>query len=535
MTPGARRLLLLVWLYFVARGAFYIVLLPLWEGYDEWAHFAYVQLLAYGGGLPELGRTRVSREVQESLKVTPLPYGHFDLGRPLLTYDDYWRLPEAERQRLRRQLDGFSREWAHEPATEPLLNHEAQQPPLYYLLLAPIQRAAGSASLPARVLLMRLATLLVTSLTILAGFAVARLVLSSEGMAVGVAALISAMPGFLMTAARVANDGLAAVIFAALMWVMVSAGGLHGMRRALLAGLLLGAGLLTKAYFLAAVPAVASIFAWRMCRSHGARARAVIEALAVFGVAGVLSSWWYIRNHALTGTWSGLQQVAARSDLSLWDLAVRIPSVHWRRFFDTAFSSHIWSGNWSFLQLRGWMYHFFAVVALVAAAGLLVSAWRGRDTRPRAPILAGFYGFFWLGLCYHELTFSVLGLSSGAGWYLNAVVAAEATLATLGIAALSPAPWRRWVPFTGTALFAILDLYATHFLLMPYYSGLIAHRANGSLESFHPSQLGGGGFHTMMSRMGLAAPITLVLWLCFLAATLALPLVAGLGARSKLS
>jgi hypothetical protein len=70
---------------------------------------------------------------------------------------------------------------------------------------------------------------------------------------------------------------------------------------------------------------------------------------------------------------------------------------------------------------------------------------------------------------------------------------------------------------------------------MPYYSGLIAHRANGSLESFHPSQLGGGGFHTMMSRMGLAAPITLVLWLCFLAATLALPLVAGLGARSKLS
>jgi hypothetical protein len=128
-----------------------------------------------------------------------------------------------------------------------------------------------------------------------------------------------------------------------------------------------------------------------------------------------------------------------------------------------------------------------------------------------------------------------LGLSSGAGWYLYAVVVAEATLATLGIAALTPAPLRCWVPFTGTCLCALLDLYATHFLLLPYYTGLIVHRANGSLESFHWSQLGGGGFPTMMDRMGLPAPATFVLWLCFLAATLALPLVAGFGARSKLS
>jgi len=401
-------------------------------------------------------------------------------------------------------------------------------------LLAPIQWAAGRASLPTRVLLMRLASLLITSMTIPLGFAVARVVLSSDGLAVGVAALISAMPGFLMTATRVANDGLAAVIFAALLWVVASGDQPQGMRRALLTGALLGAGLLTKAYFLTAVPAVALICAWRVWRSRGVRGRVVLEAVTVFGVAGVMSAWWYFRNHALTGTWSGLQQVA-RSDLSLWGLAGRIPSVNWRRFFDTAFLSHIWSGNWSFLQLRSWMYHLLAAVAVLAVAGLLVSVWRGRGARPRTLILAGFYGLFWLGLCYHELTFSVLGLSSGAGWYLYAVVVAEATLATLGLAALSPARWRRWVPVAGTALFALLDLYATHFLLMPYYTGLVAHRANGSLESFHLSQLAAGGLQTMMSRMAPAAPVTFVLWLSFMAATLALPLVAGLGARSKLS
>ncbi len=534
MTPRVRRLLLLVWLCFLARGAFYVVLLPLWEGYDEWVHFAYVQLLAHGGGLPELRRTRVSREVQESLNLTPLPYGHHALGRPLLTYDDYWRFPEAERERRRRQLCGMPQEWAREPATEPLLNYEAQQPPLYYAMLAPIEWAAGSASLPVRVLLMRLATLLVTSMTIPLGFVVARVVLRSDGLAVGVAALISAMPGFLMTATRVANDGLAAVIFAALLWVVIGAGQPQGMRRALVTGALLGAGLSTKAYFLTALPALALICAWRVWRSRGMRGRSALETVAVFAVPGAMSAWWYWRNHALTGTWSGLQQVA-RNNLSLWLLAVRSPEVNWRRFLDSAFLSHIWSGNWSFLQLRSWMYHFFAAVAMLAVAGLLVLVWRDRGARPRVLILASFYGFFWLGLCYHELTFSVLGLSSGAGWYLSAVVVAEALLATLGLAALLPAQWKRWVPLAGTSLFALLDLYATHFLLMPYYTGLIMHRANGSLESFHLGQLGGGGFQTMMGRMALAAPIAFVLWLSFLAATLALPLLAGLGARSKLS
>jgi 4-amino-4-deoxy-L-arabinose transferase-like glycosyltransferase len=535
MAPGARRWLLAVWLCFVARGVFHAVLLPLWEGYDEWAHVAYVQLLAYGGGLPELGRTGVSREVQESLFLTPLPYGHFDLGRPFLTHDDYWRLPATEREQKRRQLTGMPRRWAREHATAPLLNHEAQQPPLYYAMLAPIQWAAGGASLPVRVLLMRLASLLVASMTILLGFAVARAVFRSDALAAGTAALISAMPGFVMTAGRVANDGLAAVIFAALAWVMVSGDRLRGTVWAPLAGALLGAGLLTKAYFLTAAPAVALVCAWRVWRSRGARARATLAAAVVFGVAGALAGWWYVRNQALTGTWSGLQQVAARRNLSLWDLAARIPDVDWRRFLDAVFLSHVWSGNWSFLQLRSWIYHLLAAVAVLAAAGLLASVWRDRETRPGALVLAGFYGFFWLGLCYHELTFSVLGLSSGAGWYLSAVAAVEATLAVLGLTALSPAPCRRFVPLAGTVLFALLDLYATHFLLMPYYTGLTAHRAGGSLESFHLSQLGGGGFQTMMSRMALAPPATFVVWLCFLAATLALPLAAGLAARSKLS
>ncbi len=507
MPFGARRFVWLIWLCFLVRGAFYTVLLPLWEGFDEWAHFAYAQQLASGGGLLVPGRTVVSREVAESLSLTPLPHGQdkLDMGRQ--SHDVYWKLPLAEREELRRRLLAMPREWARQPAAGPPLNYEAQQPPLYYLLMAPIQWAAGEASLPTRVLLMRLASLLLTSLTIPLAYAAGRQVLASEGTAAGVAALIASMPGFLMISGRVTNDG----------------------ERPLLVGALLGAGLLTKAYFLTAVPALAVAYAWK-----SRRRRAAADAAIAFLTAGAVSGWWYWRNHALTGSWSGLQQVVARRDLPLWTLAGRIPEVDWRRFFDVAFLSHIWIGNWSFLQVRSWMYRIFAWVVLAAAAGLVVRFWHAKSDRPNLSVLAGFYGFFWLGLCYHELTFSVLGLSVSTGWHVYAVVVAEALLATLGLMTLCPAGWRDWLLPAGTALFVLLDLYATHFLLLPYYTGLIAHRADGALAAFHLSQLGNGEFSLMMSRLMLPAPATVALWLGFLIATLALPVLAVRAAYNRL-
>ena len=45
-SSGLRRTLVFVWLCFLARGVFYCVSLPLWEGFDEYAHFARVQHVA---------------------------------------------------------------------------------------------------------------------------------------------------------------------------------------------------------------------------------------------------------------------------------------------------------------------------------------------------------------------------------------------------------------------------------------------------------------------------------------------------------
>ncbi len=74
LNSGHRYLLSLIWIAFLMRGLFYAALLPLWEGYDEWCHFAYVQRMAGGGELPIASQSRITREVQESLRLVPLAW-----------------------------------------------------------------------------------------------------------------------------------------------------------------------------------------------------------------------------------------------------------------------------------------------------------------------------------------------------------------------------------------------------------------------------------------------------------------------------
>jgi hypothetical protein len=543
MAKGTRKVLWLVWLCFLARGSFYAVLLPIWEGFDEYAHMAYAQHLAAGRGLPRPAETRVSREVQASLGLTPLPYALTYLPAPHYRHDEYWKLEPAKRAELRRKLEALPPEWAREEPLVGELNYEAQQPPLYYLLMAPVQLAAGGAALPTRVLLMRLVSLLIASLVIPLGYAAVRLATDSETLSVGAVALVAAMPGFVMTAARVGNDGLSAVIFGALLWTMLHEDRPRGWSRPLTAGALLGAGLLTKAYFLTALPALAAIHGWRLWHGRGVRARIALEALVTLAFGCAVSGWWYARNFALSGVWSGLQQVVAMPRRSLLDLAMQVPHVNWWRFADSGFAAHLWIGNWSFLGLRSWMYHAFALGALIALAGLAILFWRAKASgvlRSRFPlIVAGsFYAFFWLGLAYHELTFSFMNVSSSAGWYVYSVVIAEVLLLALGWWTLSPARCRGWVLPAATASLTLLDLYGAHFLLAPYYTGFIAHLPSGKLVSFHLSQLGHGGLGAMLARVSggtLPPPIVLVLWAAFLLATLALPLVCARASRTRLS
>jgi hypothetical protein len=434
----------LLWACALARLVFYAAALPLWEGYDEWAHFSVVRMVAHGDLLPSRDAA-IPADVDASLRSVPVPWELRNLPAPARTHDG----------------PGPPGPWPR------LTAYEALQPPLYYWLMAPLLRIFGAASLVTQVMVLRLAAVLLASLTIPLIFRIARAVGVSEACA----AVVAVMPGFAFDVARVANDCLAVLLFTALLLLVV--------RRAhwLAAGIVLGLGLLTKAYFLAALVLVF----WAP--------RAVLVAAAVSG-------WWYARNFWTTGTFSGLSESVMLRHTSLVDMLRRIPSVPWRTALDSILFSHLYFGGWSSLTVRSWMYHVFYLAIAVAAAG---GVWAIRKNAALRP-LAAVYGAFWLAQLYNVLLiYTSKGVPTSMGWYLYAVIGAEVVLCCATIP-----------PVIGVTLFAALDLYATHFVALPYYAGLIRHKANGALESFHLSAL--RSFHR--------PPLPLIgLWGLYVAAT----------------
>ena len=140
---------------FLLRGLFYCIEQPMWEGYDEWAHFAYIQQIAEQGQLPARSGN-VPDEIQRSLELAPLSRSAAEVVPGAVTHDAYWRLPESDRLRRELELRQLTPAYKLADASEKLVTqYEAQQPPLYYLLLTIPYLAIQHWSLAAQVLTLR--------------------------------------------------------------------------------------------------------------------------------------------------------------------------------------------------------------------------------------------------------------------------------------------------------------------------------------------------------------------------------------------
>ena len=129
-------------------GIAHLAFLPPIEGFDESGHFSYIQQIADQGRIPRAGVDRLSAD----LDAYPGP-------RP------YWAVPPFEnnggityKSYFAGDLPGpmMPVDRAYAPGRG--LNGEAQHPPLYYLLLAPLYRLGSSWSWPALLLLLRAAS-----------------------------------------------------------------------------------------------------------------------------------------------------------------------------------------------------------------------------------------------------------------------------------------------------------------------------------------------------------------------------------------
>ncbi|MGA3202995.1 MAG: hypothetical protein ABSF12_10950 [Bryobacteraceae bacterium] len=406
--PRCRWALGIIWLAFLLRGAFYCQLIPLWEGYDEWGHYAFVEhLRLHHGSLPRTS-DGVSEEIHQSVE------------------------------------SAFIK---HE-AAEPLKLFEAQQPPLYYWVLSVPNRIWIGAPISTRIRRLRMFSILIASLAIPFAYLAAFELFYSRRIALSVCALIAVMPELMIDVVRIGNESLAIALASWIIWLLLRT-------RAPALGLALGLGLLTKAYFLAFIPILIL------------RRRFYSLAFAI-GISG----WWYWRNFRSTGTLTGeIMDVAARH-LSWSTKLAAFQKVHWLSAIDTALWTHIWSGAWSFFTVKSWMYRVFEVIYAIVLIMVIYALLKRPIGRFKVKLwlLLSVEALFIAGISYQTVTIYLeKGISFTPGWYFYALIVAEALLLATGMLIL--AGRKRVLLAMGflIGLFAALDVYSAIFVLARHY------------------------------------------------------------------
>ena len=183
-----------------------------------------------------------------------------------------WRLPRAD------QVD------------------QAYQPPLYYLLAAPLFRVGGLIAVQLLSLLFSIATLILT-----AGL-LRRLPWIHEKTRLWCLALAAFHPQFILFSLFISNDTLAIFLGALVFYQLRRAQMSASLSNLVMLAIWLGLGLLTKAVFLAFVLPLA-FFVWLMGRREALADSQMMTRLAFFvGIAGVLGCYKYLESLILFGS-----------------------------------------------------------------------------------------------------------------------------------------------------------------------------------------------------------------------------------------
>jgi hypothetical protein len=434
-----RLLLLAVALAGIAHVAF----LPPFEGFDETKHFSYIQQIADTGQIPRYGVDTASRDVEgypgpRHYAPTP-PYDR--VGGP--TYRSFFNNGAPPSL-------GPSSEFAYRPGLS--INGEAQHPPLYYLLLAPFYLLAKGWSWPGMFLLLRL----VSWSFAFAGFAIGCRATQQSLLSLNASPRLCLLapawpflfPEFFPEMARLGNDSLCLLLIGIAWYLLLRLLSQRLVKIAAMLGLVLGLGLLTKAFF---VPILAG-FICLLC-FHGLREgdrRQFRNALIMLVTAGAVGGGWYLYRYVTVGSFivaNDIMVVQQRG--SVWMQIVQSFSVvEFFRGIGQLITSFAWAGTWSYGRFSP-----IYTVPVILLAAVPFFNWLVRLRWAPTPVIAPLFIAtpMVLGLAYYLLTQIARGPSGAGtpGWYLHILAGPLSLALVIG--------WRQRL------LLAVLAVYAIAF------------------------------------------------------------------------
>jgi hypothetical protein len=516
-----------------------IAILPPWEGFDETAHFSYIQQLAEKHVWPGRGDP-LSLEVEDYAKVAPMPYSstppYDDNGH--WTYHNFFgssaETIEAGREANYSRHEG-PRPW--QPGASP--NWQSQHAPLYYLLLVPFFFLSKTWGLVNQLFLLRSVSYAFAwiglCVAVLSARMTAKLMCDRRDDTIFPAMMVLApamwpfiFPAWFPEMARLGNDSLI-VLIAAVGWVgllkLTSSDG--GVRQHGFVGFLCGLGMLTKATFLPFTGVVLGFLSfrlWRDRRGTGVLQRRLAGLAAFIAILIATAGWWYLRKFFETGNVLGSADISKVVDAGglvkgLTKNGSMATLVMFARGWLSIVGSFMWSGTWSFVKPPILSISPFVLMALLVAVAQIDWLRKSSGDIRWVPVLT--LAAFLIGLGYHLAVFiAAYGVWGTPGWYLHSFAPVFAPILAMGTATLLRSKLR--FPVMALLFYPLLFIPAVGALEALVYAGCGSKMSTINSYDFHSMSscmMDGNFIYSHLSVVGspLAGSVLFAVGFVFLA------------------
>jgi 4-amino-4-deoxy-L-arabinose transferase-like glycosyltransferase len=404
---------------FCALGVIHSVVVPLFEAPDEIWHFSFVRVLATRRALP----AQPTEGKNVWLREAGQPPLYYVVAAPFVAPLDTSDFP------------GFVRFNAAHPAVTPGIQNEVTN----IFIHTPHEEFPYRGAVLA-VHIVRLLSVLWGAGTVVGADLLAREVVPDRpGVALVTAAITAFNPHFVFISSVVNNDVCAACVCTFGLWLAVRLGRQRrfrrlgtvrndgGLREPVALGLVLGLALLTKMSALALLPLVLLTLGLTWWWERNARA-SLVRGAVVFGLAGLVGAWWYVRNWLLYG--DPLAWGVWMMDLPV----VPIGPVELVRQF-----GHVATSYWSpyeglFPQPVFWALGLLGVLAVVGWVRMIVR----RDVRTTVNVDGLLLTGVWFLMLFASLIQYMITTPSDEGRLLFPGIAALSLLLGLGLEAVAP-------------------------------------------------------------------------------------------------
>lgn len=399
------------------------IFLPIWEGFDEPAHFCYIQHLAEYQEIPTPpGGDQTdycSTQVEESF--AQLPLNKTLSLSPQLTdfhykdYADYWKTIQVTMPPL------IPNDVQARASTHQVLDiWQAQHPPFPYLLLTIPYLLTLPFGFFIQILILRLVCVGLTLLGIwITWKCLEQLHLPAAASLFGYVTVTLA-PMFFVHFGRISNEPVTFILFS-LTWLFI----LKLLRRApihtihlVLFGLVYGLGFVSKVFFFTALPVILITFIvdFLSCKNHLEQINGLKNySFFLLSFLTFALPWFIYQLYFSTAPGVGFS-IPTLSNFHM----------NWFGFFREIFLNYTGLFGWSFLRTSPWFYTLHLLFWTMTGLGCI----KLRGFELKVAILALLFPLSLLtGMAYYNLKFNALTITGG--WYFYSMGAMLATIIAL--------------------------------------------------------------------------------------------------------